>query len=178
MKAEIDEHEERLKTAANVSIARQISVSRQQRQLLIPIKASSNPNLKSKYNQNFPSPLNTINRVASPLGAVAQAASPVDRNGRPSAERKGSKSGGVNERLVAATAKPSTPTLVVVGGGEKEKMWGGKAVESPISMGSGEIRMGLAVGHGGSGLGPGEVHGHQYRKSERVVVESVGVASN
>ena len=84
----------------------------------------------------------------------------------------------MNERLVAATAKPSTPTLVVVGSGEKEKMWGGKAVESPISTASGEIKVGLAVGHGGSGLSSGEVHGHQYRKSERVVVERVSVASS
>lgn len=123
-----------------------------------------------------------MNRVASPLGAVASAArveSPIDRNGRPVAERKSSKSGPVNERLVAASVKPSTPTLVVVGSGEKEKMWGGKAVESPISTGSGEIRVGLAVGtHGGTGLSPGEVYGHQHRKSERVVVERVSVASN
>ena len=185
MHTEEEEHEQRLKTAADVSIARQISVSRQQRQLLIPIRANTNPNLKGKYNQNFTSPLNiNMNRVASPLGAVASAAraeSPIDRNGRPVVERKGSKSGGVNERLVAASVKPSTPTLVVVGSGEKEKMWGGKAVESPISMGSGEIRVGLAVGthdHGRSGLNPGDVHGHQYRKSERVVVERVSVASN
>jgi len=79
---------------------------------------------------------------------------------------------------VAASVKPSTPTLVVVGSGEKEKMWGGKAVESPISTGSGEIRVGLAVEHGSIGLSPGEVHGHQHRKSERVVVERVSVASN
>ena len=87
----------------------------------------------------------------------------------------------MNERLVAASVKPSTPTLVVVGSGEREKMWGGKAVESPISTESGEIKVGLAVGshsHGASGLSPGEVHGHQHRKSERVVVERVSVASN
>ena len=66
-----------------------------------------------------------MNLVASPLGAVASAArveSPIDRNGRLVAERKGSKSGPVNERLVAASVKPSTPTLVVVGSGEREKM--------------------------------------------------------
>ena len=123
-----------------------------------------------------------MNLVASPLGAVASAArveSPIDRNGRLVAERKGSKSGPVNERLVAASVKPSTPTLVVVGSGEREKMWGGRAVESPISTGSGEIRVGLAVGtHGGIGLSPGEVYGHQHRKSERVIVERVSIASN
>lgn len=129
-----------------------------------------------------------MNRVASPLGAVASAAraeSPIDRNGRPVAERKGSKSAGVNERLVAASVNPSTPTLVVVGDGEKEKMWGGKAVEQPRgSTGSGEIRVALAVDsheivRGRSGLSPGDqVHGHMYRKSERVVVERVSVASS
>ena len=130
-----------------------------------------------------------MNRVASPLGAVASAASaesPIDRNGRPIAERNGSKTGGANERLVAASVNPSTPILVVVGDGEKEKMWGGKAVEQPrgsnLSTGSGEIRVGLAVGSheiGRSGLSPGDsqVHGHMYRKSERVVVERVSVAS-
>jgi hypothetical protein len=122
-----------------------------------------------------------MNRVASPLGAVVSAAraeSPIDGNGRPGNERKCSKRG-VNERLVAASVKPSTPTLVVVGSGEKEKMWDGKAVDSPASTGSGEIRVGLTVGSAGSGLSPGgEVHGHQYKKSERVVVERVSVASN
>jgi hypothetical protein len=129
-----------------------------------------------------------MTRVASPLGAVASAAqaeSPIDRHGRP--ERKGSKSAGVNERLVAASVNPSTPTLVVVGDGEKEKMWGGKAVEQPrvsnLSTGSGDIMVGLSVESreiGRSRLGPGEgqVHGHMYRKSERVVVERVSVASS
>jgi hypothetical protein len=185
------DHEQRLKTAADVSIARQISVSRQQRQLLVPIKASSNPNLKSKYAQIVP-PLNTINmnRVASPLGVVASG-SPVDRNGRPVAERKGSRSGasgvvGLGERLVAASVKPSTPTLVVVGGspGEEEKMWSGRSVERG-SASSGEIRVGLGVRRdearrGKSSLSPGEVnvHGHHHRKSERVVVENFTVVSS
>lgn len=196
---DVDDHEARLETAADVSIARQISVSRQQRQLLIPIKATSaftstsSPSTVSKHNQKFPSPLSiNMNRLASPLGAVASAAraeSPIVGKEQPVAERKASKRGeGVNKTLtlVAASVKPSTPTLVVVGGEDRGKAWGGKAVDGPVRTGSGEITAGLAVEHGlglGPGhqrsrLGPGEVHGHSYRKSERVVVERVSVSSN
>lgn len=76
------------------------------------------------------------------------------------------------ERLVQASANPSTPTLVVVGSGksEVERAWGGHmAANSPAleggRTGSGEIRVGLMI------ASPIELGN---RKSERVVVESVG----
>jgi hypothetical protein len=74
---------------------------------------------------------------------------------------------------VKASANPSTPTLVVVGGGkagEIERAWvGATAANGPAFSGtdSGEIRVGLAIGS------PVDLVN---RKSERVVVESV--ASN
>ena len=189
-----NDHEARLETAADVSIARQISVSRQQRQLLIPIKASSSPSSSSspsitpRHNQNFPLPLN-VNRVASPLGAVASVAraeAPIDGHGRPVAERKASKrsEGGASQNkrpnLVAASVKPSTPTLVVVGGEERGQVWGGRVIDGPgraVSGASREIRIGLTV-EDGVGLGEAPRHAHPYRKSERVVVERISVASN
>jgi len=73
---------------------------------------------------------------------------------------------------VKASANPSTPTLVVVGSGktEVERAWGGNtAGDSPAVEGrgteSGEIRVGLVI------ASPVELGN---RKSERVVVESVG----
>lgn len=171
------EREERLKSAADISIARQISVSRQQRQLLIPIKKSSSlsspKNDNKSLNPSFPSPLN-ITRVASPLGAVAAAAAAAEspiagRGGSPRArlERKNTA-----ERLMQSSANPSTPTLVIVGGGtgDVERAWGGNmATSSPVlegrgGTGSGELRVGLAAG-GLVELGN--------RKSERIVLESV-----
>lgn len=193
-----DENEARLKTAADVSIARQISVSRQQRQLLIPIKTktSSNTSLNKKYNQNFPSPINGnlgVNRVASPLGAVATAVAEErdregrgkDRAGSPLVERKDR--GEKIERLVEGI-KPNTPTLVVVPGPDKNEMvkaWGGAtAVHStPVGLAErrrgsgnamGEIKVGLAVNVGRGAA----AHGHAQRKSERVIVERVSIASN
>jgi hypothetical protein len=187
-----DENEARLKTAADVSIARQISVSRQQRQLLIPIKtnspktkAPSNNTSSNKHNQNFPSPLNGhigVNRVASPLGAVAVAAAEEreregkskDRSRSLSVEKKKDR----GERLVEGV-KPSTPTLVVVPGPEKNevmKAWGGATASVGLAQrrkGSantmGEIKVGLAVNN---------VPHHHRPKSEKVIVESISVASN
>jgi hypothetical protein len=195
---EEDENEARLKTAADVSIARQISVSRQQRQLLIPIKTKtpSNTSLNKKYNQNFPSPINGalgVNRVASPLGAVATAVAEErdregkgkDRAGSPLVERKDR--GEKIERLIEGI-KPNTPTLVLVPGPDKNEMakaWGGAtAVHStPVGLAErrrgsgntmGEIKVGLAVNVGRGAA----AHGHAQRKSERVIVERVSFASN
>ena len=93
---------------------------------------------------------------------------------------------GVGERLVAASVKPSTPTLVVIGGssGGEEQMWSGRSVERGSAT-SGEIRVGLAVGRddarrGKSSLSPARatVQGHQQRKSEVGVVERVGVVGS
>ncbi|KAH7386171.1 hypothetical protein BKA64DRAFT_135329 [Cadophora sp. MPI-SDFR-AT-0126] len=146
------EDEARLETAADVSIARQISVSRQQRQLLVPIKTSlkttSTGNLSKKYinptnpnrspkkdrvvgGQNFPTPasgIGAIGKVSSPLGAIATATKEEHERGRgsPQAERTAVEKSPPTERLVQV-AKPSTPTLVVVGEGieGKEKAWAG-----------------------------------------------------
>lgn len=168
------DEEERLESAADISIARQISVSRKQRQLLIPIKKATAPLNNKSYNPNFPSPspLN-ITRVASPLGAVAAAAeSPVAGKAGSPLVRVEPKRKNTNERLVAASANPSTPTLVVVGGPHDavERSWGGAtAANSPAfsrdGHGSEEISVGLAIGTS-MDLG--------HRKSERVIVERVG----
>lgn len=82
----------------------------------------------------------------------------------------------LGQRLMQG-AKPSTPTLVLVGS-DRESIWEG-AIERQEGRGggrteSGEIRVGLAVG-----LGVAHAHAHGERsplgnrKSERVVVESV-----
>lgn len=76
---------------------------------------------------------------------------------------------GTAERLVAASANTSTPTLVVVGAskGEAEKAWAGATVgkdAAVLGMAKEEIREGLAIG---SPLGSGN------RKSERVVIEGI-----
>jgi hypothetical protein len=205
-----DEDEElRLKNAADVSIARQISVSRQQRQLLVPIKSAlkqpKNPNLSIERSavQNFPVPASGIGtigtgRVASPLGAVAVAAQAErERAGSPLVDREEReqmpRSKKATERLVEGV-KPVTPTLVVVGGSpeEKEKLWQGAtqqhltAENSHVGLAerrkgngngnlhlsnTGEIKVGLAVG-------AAQAKELQNRKSERVVVERISVASN
>ena len=72
----------------------------------------------------------------------------------------------LNQRLVQASAKPSTPTLVLVSG-DRDNNWAG-ATTSRNERGkaeSGEIRVGLAI------ASPLEMLGN--RKSERVVVERV-----
>ncbi|KAH8587560.1 hypothetical protein B0O99DRAFT_694328 [Bisporella sp. PMI_857] len=166
-----EEREERLKSAADISIARQISVSRQQRQLLIPIKksntvssrptASANISIK-KPNPNFPSPTSQLNlqRSVSPLSSVAAGAeSPV--TGTPL----------VRQRLVPAPVKPSTPTLVPAGKDAEQytKAWGGATAANSLALKKGredgDVVVGLAVrspvGEGGN------------RKSERVIVERV-----
>jgi hypothetical protein len=168
---EILEREQRLKSAAEASIARQISVSRQQRQLIIPIKPPSLPNSRPSFSLNTFTPVN-VDREESPLGEVAAGESPLMRR----SERKDSGKS-QTKRLIAASVKPSTPTLVVVGDGEKEKAWSGKAMvnkrpilgeeasESAESAGSLVARKGSAVSHG-------------HRKSERAVVERMSVPSS
>ncbi|KAH7317552.1 hypothetical protein BKA65DRAFT_104012 [Rhexocercosporidium sp. MPI-PUGE-AT-0058] len=240
-----EEDEARLESAADVSIARQISVSRQQRQLLVPIKTTlktpSTGSLSKKFvnptpinpngspmkdrvvgGQNFPSPATGIGAVgydvgkviSSPLGAIATATKEErergEGRGRRSPQAVHQSSSGreksPTERLVQV-AKPSTPTLVVVGEGvdEKEKGWSGatsnpnkpqshapvgfserrRQKETTSSNSSshlhanptiGEIRVGLAVTRDGSSTR--QVRDMSHRKSERVVVERVSVASN
>jgi hypothetical protein len=188
-KTDQDEHsyeeEQRLKTAFNVSIARQISISRQQRQLLVPIRAPSNANRKQRYHQKFSTSALDVSRVASPLGAVASAAAVVENCSLVSdpgardmtASRSAEAVVGVDERLVAASDKPNMPMLVVVAGGGEEKHWGGQAVGSTVAGDAGEVRSGLVVRSGSASRVVG-VHAHQYRNSERVVVERASVVSN
>jgi hypothetical protein len=61
------------------------------------------------------------------------------------------------ERFAAPAAKPNTPTLVVVGGDSAEEGWEGATARHP---GAEEGR-------------PRGVAEHRYRKSERVVFESI-----
>ena len=123
-----------------------------------------------------------MNHVASPLGAVV-VESPVDRDGWPMAERKGLKAHANRERLVASEVKPSTPTLIVVGYGEREKEWAGKARQATEhrERRTGERGAAAVVGNERRTrrrLSPGEVQQHHYRKSESIVVERVSVASS
>ena len=201
-----DEDEElRLKTAADVSIARQISVSRSQRQLLVPIKSAlkqpKNPNLQIEQ-RIFPVPASgigaiSVGRVASPLGAVAVAAQEEHERGESPLTDRGARSrpreNKTAERLVEGV-KPITPTLVVVASshGEKDKTWQGATQQqhlvhsTPVGLAerrrgnnhglahlsnTGTIKVGLAV----EAVQAKEL---QNRKSERVVVERISVASN
>jgi len=201
-----DEDEElRLKTAADVSIARQISVSRSQRQLLVPIKSAlkqpKNLNLTIEQ-RNLPVSASGIDaigvgRVASPLGAVAVAAQEErERAGSPFADRERGRMAREKkpaERLVDGV-KPATPTLVVVGNSldQKEKLWQGATQQQHLAhstplepaerrrgndkghlhlSNTGEIKVGLAVE-------AAQAKELQNRKSERVVVERISVASN
>ncbi|KAF4625850.1 hypothetical protein G7Y89_g12312 [Cudoniella acicularis] len=180
-KIDDDEKEARLKTAADVSIARQISVSRQQRQLLVPIRAksASNNSLNKKYtNQSLsPIPSPSVGRATSPLGAVAIANSEETDRMAMARSAAGVESpllgsamgmpmsvGAVvqerKERLVAGV-KPSTPTLVFVPGpkdNENVQAWG---VQNPnaathnASASAGSV--GLAERRKGRGNVMGEI---------------------
>ncbi|KAK0111343.1 hypothetical protein ONS95_001707 [Cadophora gregata] len=221
------EDEVRLETAADVSIARQISVSRQQRHLLVPIKTSlktsstgtsskkylnsSNPsgspmNDRVVGGQNFPAPVSgigAIGKVSSPLGAIATATKEEHERGRGSPQVERIVRGEAPAERLVQVAKPSTPTLVVVGDGVggKEMAWTGatanlnkplshppvgfserrrqKEATSSYSHTSpivGEIHVGLAVSRDSSPTRHARDLSH--RKSERVVFERVSVASN
>jgi hypothetical protein len=201
-----DEDEElRLKTAADVSIARQISVSRSQRQLLVPIKSAlKQPKILNLTIEQRNLPVSAsgidaigVGRVASPLGAVAVAAQEErERAGSPFADRERGRMAREKkpaERLVDGV-KPATPTLVVVGNSldQKEKLWQGATQQQHLAhstplepaerrrgndkghlhlSNTGEIKVGLAVE-------AAQAKELQNRKSERVVVERISVASN
>jgi hypothetical protein len=144
----------------------------------------------SGQTMNFPVPASGIaaigmSRVASPLGAVAEAAQEErERAGSPLGDRvvvREKKER--NERLVEGV-KPSTPTLVVVGGGLGD--WGGAtAKNNPIGLAEHRMRKNSGNEHGqkheiriGLQVGPGRDKDLAHRKSERAVVERVSVASN
>ena len=75
------------------------------------------------------------------------------------------------ERLLQASANPSTPTLVVVGSGKSqvERAWSGNTAGNGSAVGeraeSGEIKVGMRI------TSPVEFGN---RKSEMVIVESIG----
>jgi hypothetical protein len=155
---DVDKREKDLRTAAEISIARQISVSRQQTRLLIPIRSPSS------NRANSPSALN-IGQVSSPLGVVA-AGIEQSVTGRSGSQKKDAKRS-AGERLAAPAAKSSTPTLVVVGGDTTES-WGGATVPNipELDGTSGEVVKVRAVAE------------HRHRKSERVIVENISTTSN
>ncbi|OWP03717.1 hypothetical protein B2J93_6060 [Marssonina coronariae] len=221
-----DEDEALLETAADVSIARQISVSRRQRQLLVPIKTSlrapgpeklvggsrdTSPEEHAAGAQSFPasesgvSPI-SVGHVSSPLGALANASNEEIERFSPAAEKGDRRARDVSpntERLIQGLAKPSTPTLVVVGRdvGAMEQAWAGatarpKQGQHPSPMGFsegrrqrlasqqghapqnsmvGEIRVGLAVSRDSSPARQANVNELKYRKSERAVIEGARV---
>ena len=146
-----EEREKKIRTAADISIARQISVSREQTRLIIPMRSPSSKR------DNSPNAL-TIGQVASPLGAVAagiehSAAARVAN--RTEEIRKITK-----ERLAAPAAKPNTPTLVVVGDDSTEDNWGGATANGP----------------GGEQSRARGFTEHRHRKSERVILESISTS--
>ena len=146
-----EEREKKLRTAAEISIARQISVSREQTRLIIPMRSPSSKRA------NSPNAL-TIGQIASPLGAVA---SGMEHSVAP---RVGSRKEEIRkitkERFAAPAAKPNTPTLVVVGGDSTEETWGGATANGPD--GEESRARGFAE--------------HRHRKSERVILESISTS--
>ncbi|KAI9050406.1 hypothetical protein LZ554_005571 [Drepanopeziza brunnea f. sp. 'monogermtubi'] len=212
------EDESRLEDAADISIARQISVSRRQRQLLVPIKTSvkAHTRTSSKHAnrvregekkervvgaQNFPSPARrrsaiNVRTVSSPLTAIAIATKEERERVSPVPEKRVTRDASPStKRLMLPTAKPSTPTLVVVGDrfDESEKAWAGataglkqkqkassgvserskaKEAASTQSMSVGEIKVGLAVSRDASPASKAkDLSSH--RKSESAIFERV-----
>ncbi|KAG9230542.1 hypothetical protein BJ875DRAFT_487867 [Amylocarpus encephaloides] len=156
------DEEARLKSAADVSIARQISVSRQQRQLLVPINAMrrtpSNASVSKKPSQStlssVPSSSSSleVNCIASPLNAIAVAASEE----RDSITPKPSLVGDRKERLLVTNIKPSMPTLVVVPGpkdNERVDSWVGNITTSAVVHPGTPVQFGLSLAERRKGKG-------------------------
>lgn len=177
---EEEEREARLKSAADLSIARQISVSRQQRELLLPItRKGARP---------------AVNTSLSPLAAAA-----VQTNGQagillapgPGKNIRVVTLDQEREKPVIKERKERTPTVVMVKGDMAERdqlelrqvrqrMWG----EGDSARCSGEIivgveghELGLAGLGNGAGLevsrGGGGYH-HSRERSQQAVVEVIG----
>lgn len=113
-----EQREKDLRTAADLSIARQISVSRKQTELIIPIRTPGTKRV------NSPSALN-IGQAISPLGIVAAGIEQPATRKLGSQRDDGSRI--AKERLAAPAAKLNTPTLIVVEAGSTESAWGGGA---------------------------------------------------
>ncbi|TGO29063.1 hypothetical protein BPAE_0019g00380 [Botrytis paeoniae] len=175
-----DPEQKRLESAAGVSIARQISVSRQQRQLLIPIKTSGTVSKRNR--EKSPSPGSGIRspvsggsgkkvitgedvnaKKGSPLESVAElsfrggvlsssSSSSKGQSGSSGNSENGNrKEIGIRSDIkVKQTSKPSTPTLVVVPGVEDQ--WGAGIASSGGLMSSKERVEAMMKGSRGSPL--------------------------
>lgn len=217
-KEEEDDEEARLSRLADVSIARQISVSRQQRQLLVPIKGSlrgksptvvrdttstSPPSTTSPpirplirarastvsasspgnkiHDQNFPSPLQNLQssgvnvaHLTSPLAAVEKAATALSPSNSTSNIPKLKKKESRKDMLHDAK-KGSMPTLVVVTGSgrpqDEVESWEGAMVTPRKEISIAERRRKARAEKMGTGVE--ERRGHEYKKSEKVIVERI-----
>ncbi|RFU23891.1 hypothetical protein B7463_g12445, partial [Scytalidium lignicola] len=152
-KADASEKDERrLLAGAQVSIARKVSVSRGQRQLIVPVKGSTSPPATgiNAMNPNFPSPLN-MKHVGSLLTEDAS----KNLNARTKTDSDGH---------IIAGSKSLTPTLVVVGGREEKPR--GRTVAKHASDES------LAVERN-TGQGEASHMDLQFRRSERVLIERI-----
>ncbi|RDW77373.1 hypothetical protein BP6252_05426 [Coleophoma cylindrospora] len=176
----VSEDEERLITAANVSIARQISVSRQQRQLLVPIQKSSSSHSPTSQRSAVPSPMKSVrspggdpyisapldsNRVTAAMNAEA-APKPLmlaDRTASRPRVNVTTDFTGLGERLVDSPVRALTPTLVVVDGPGEPRIRGQVKKGSPIGA-----ARNATLGVAGQSGGNMEL---QHRRSERGVVE-------
>lgn len=223
-----DDEESRMERLADVSIARQISVSRQQRQLLVPIKGSirakakietstasvsNSPDTSSPvrpvmrmrastisaspgvkiHDQNFPSPgqkilgnqnfmfgtgVNVAN-VTSPLAAVEKAVETLSPSPSMSNIQKLKKEVEQERKeMFQEGVRAATPTLVIVGGNGKthdrgDEEWEGAMVNPKKSDGIAERRRKARAEKLNANGGREQRKGHEYKKSEKVVVERV-----
>jgi hypothetical protein len=221
-----DDEESRMERLADVSIARQISVSRQQRQLLVPIKGSrkakteaSTTNVSNSpdtsppirpvmrmrastisaspgskvHDQNFPSPGQKIHgnqnfgfgagvnvaNVTSPLAAVEKAVETLSPSPSMSNIQKLKKEVEQERKeLFQEGIRASTPTLVIVGGNGKtrerdDEEWEGAMVNPKKSDGIAERRRRARAEKLNAVGGREQKRGHEYKKSEKVVVEGI-----
>ncbi|KAH8802682.1 hypothetical protein F5884DRAFT_755998 [Xylogone sp. PMI_703] len=135
---------------AQVSIARKVSVSRGQRQLIVPVKASSPPATGTPArNPNFPSPLHMKhvgNLVSEDASKKLKVRTKIEKG-----------------QEVIGGSKSLTPTLVVVGEGEEKQRGRTMARSSPNEPASIE---------GNTGLGTSATE-MQFRRSEKALIERI-----
>ncbi|KAF7856300.1 hypothetical protein EAF04_009828 [Stromatinia cepivora] len=209
-----DPEQKRLESAAGVSIARQISVSRQQRQLLIPIKTSGtisrrnpgdrSPGIKSPLDrQSERSPISAgsgARRVITGGGVIEKKDSPLESftgsslpggllSNQNGSDVRGTRipiSGPRGRTEVQQSSKPSTPTLMVIPGGDEQ--WGTGNMNGLMSS-KDRVEAMMKGGRGSPAMGNSECEekgmkmnvspraemgsGNQNRRNERVVVAEV-----
>lgn len=150
------ENEERkhVPPTGQVSIARKVSVSRGQRQVIVPVKTSTSPTaLGSKtVNPNFPSPLDPKH-----IGSlVMEGANEKVSHGKPKEK----------DELVVSGIKTLTPKLVVVAEDEPRGRSVGKSTPDKPSVGK-------RVPSKPSSSESGAKHLDLHRKSEMALVERI-----